>query len=64
MWEVAKPTRNDSAGVKPVDVFANVVSFQTAETVRADMNAAKAKADARKKRIAENGKKSMMGVKY
>jgi hypothetical protein len=64
MWEVAKPTRNDSTGTKPVDVFANVVSFQAAETVRSDMNAAAKKKADRAKRIAENGAKSMMGVKY
>jgi hypothetical protein len=64
MWEVAKPSRVDSATTKPVDVFANVVSFQTAETVRTDMNAAAKKKADRAKRIAENGKKSMMGVKY
>jgi hypothetical protein len=64
MWEVAKPTRNDSTGTKPVDVFANVVSFQASETVRTDMSmVAKKKAD-RAKRIQENGKKSMMGAKY
>jgi hypothetical protein len=62
MWEVAKPTRADTAGVKPVDVFANVVAFQSAETVRTDMSmVAKKKAD-RAKRIQENGKKSMMGA--
>lgn len=65
LWEALKPSaediRKDSAGA--VDVFGSLVDKQRADGDRNDgRSTTKAKAEARKKRIAENGNKSMMGA--